>query len=110
MLGNATFLADFINQRVDSTLTIDIGGLIWMATGSGNIGAAAGLPAHLFFGTYGSVVVGGQTGGFGEFSGFFSEPGATSDPSFPGGVGLTYSLIDRLGTITVSGAAAFGNP
>ena len=46
----------------------------------------------------------------GVFSGFFSEPGNTSDPNIPGGVGLTYSIQDAQGTTTVSGAAAFGNP
>jgi hypothetical protein len=110
VLGSATFNADFTNLRVDSTLVIDIGGLTWAATGNGTMGAAIGIPAHMFVGTYGAVVVGGMTGGSGDFTGFFSDAGATSDPSFPGGVGLTYSLQDGQGTITVSGAAAFGNP
>jgi hypothetical protein len=64
----------------------------------------------MFVGTYGTVVVGGVAGGSGDFSGFFSDAGATSDPSFPGGVGLTYSLQDGQGIITISGAAAFGSP
>ncbi len=110
VLGSATFFADFTNLSVDSTLVIDIGGAIWSASGSGSFGQDISLPPHLFTGTYGSVVVGGATGGNGEFSGFFSAPGATSDPAFPGGVGLTYSLQDGQGTTTVSGAAAFGNP
>lgn len=110
VLGSATFLADFTNLLVDSTLVIDIAGLTWTAAGTGNMGSAIGLPAHLFVGTYGAVVVGGTTGGSGEFSGFFSESGATSDPAFPGGVGLTYSLVDAQGTTSVSGAAAFGDP
>jgi hypothetical protein len=63
----------------------------------------------MFNGLYSAVIVGGITGGSGDFSGFFSEPGNTSDPSFPGGVGLTYSLDDGQGT-TVSGAAALGSP
>ena len=109
VLGSATFLADFTNLRVDSTLVIDINGVTWSASGTGNMGSAVGLPAHLFSGNYGAVIVGGVTGGTGDFSGFFSEPGNTSDPSFPGGVGLTYSLEDGLGT-TVSGAAALGGP
>ena len=110
VLGSATFDADFTNLRVDSTLVIDIAGLTWSAAGTGNMGSAVGLPAHLFFGIYGAVVVGGVTGGSGAFSGFFSEPGTTSDPAIPGGVGLTYSLQDGTGTTTVSGSAAFGNP
>jgi hypothetical protein len=104
VLGAATFQADFTNMRVDSTLTIDINGSTWTATGNGNIAT------HLFQGNYGTVSIDGVGGGTGVFSGFFSSPGPTSDPSFPGGVGLTYSLQDMLGITSVSGAAAFGNP
>ncbi len=110
VLGSATFNADFTNLRVDSALVIDIAGMTWSASGTGNLGSLAGLPAHLFFGNYGSVDVDGIAGGSGQFSGFFSEPGATSDPAFPGGVGLSYSLQDEQGLATISGAAAFGNP
>ena len=110
VLGSATFDADFTNMRVDSSLVIDINGATWTAAGQGDIGAAALLPAHLFQGLYGAVTINGVTGGTGVFSGFFSQPGATSDPSYPGGVGLTFSLQDQGGTTTVSGAAAFGNP
>jgi len=109
VLGNATFFADFTNMRVDSTLEIDIAGSSWIAGGSGTIGAQALLPAHMFQGFY-NVTVDGVTGGSGQFSGFFSEPGNTSNPDFPGGVGLTYSLSDPQGFTIVSGAAAFGNP
>ena len=110
VLGSATFDADFTNMRVDSSLVIDIAGSTWTASGQGSIGAAAQLPAHLFQGFYNAVAVDGIGGGTGAFSGFFSTPGPTSDPSFPGGVGMTYSLQDQGGTTTVSGAAAFGNP
>ncbi|MGI9271095.1 MAG: FecR family protein [Woeseiaceae bacterium] len=110
ILGSATFQADFTNMRVDSTLAIDINGSNWTAIGNGNIGAAAQLPAHLFQGTYGNVSVDGISGGTGLFSGFFSEPGASSDPSFPGGVGMTYSLQDMAGSTSISGAAVLGNP
>ncbi|MDH4124119.1 MAG: FecR family protein [Gammaproteobacteria bacterium] len=109
-LGNATFRADFTNMRVDSTLLIDINGASWSASGNGNIGAAAQLPAHLFQGIYGNVAIDGVTGGNGVFSGFFAEPGPSSDPAFPGGAGLTYSLQDMAGSTSVSGAAVFGNP
>jgi hypothetical protein len=109
LLGNATFDADFTNMTVDSTLVIDINAQTWTAAGTGNIGAAALLPASLFSGNY-LVTVGGATGGSGVFSGFFSGPGATSDPTFPGSAGLTYSLQDQAGTTSVSGAAVFGNP
>jgi len=104
VLGAATFRADFTNMLVDSTLTIDINGSTWTATGSGS------MAAHLFQGNYGTVAIDGVGGGSGVFSGFFSAPGPTSDPSFPGGVGLTYSLQDMLGITSISGAATFGNP
>jgi hypothetical protein len=104
VLGAATFLADFTNMLVDSTLTIDINGSNWTASGNGSIAG------HLFQGNYGAVAVDGIGGGTGVFTGFFSAPGPTSDPSFPGGVGLTYSLQDMLGVTSISGAAAFGNP
>lgn len=109
VLGSATFDANFTSMSVDSTLVIDINGLTWSAAGAGNIGAAAQLPAHLFQGNY-AVIVGGSASGTGIFSGFFSQPGPSSDPSYPGGVGLSYSLQDMGGTTTVSGAAAFGDP
>ncbi len=112
ILGSASFQADFLNMAVTSTLDIQINGSTWQAAGNGGIGANADpvVPAHLFNGSYGAIVIDGQTGGFGTFSGFFSEPGPSSDPAFPGGVGLTYSLQDAQGATTVSGAAAFGNP
>jgi hypothetical protein len=109
VLGGATFDADFTNLTVDSTLLIDINSVNWSAAGTGDIGAGGSLPAHLFSGSY-VVTVGGSTSGTGVFSGFFSDPGATSDPAFPGAAGLTYSLQDMAGTSTVSGAAVFGNP
>ena len=108
-LGSASFVANFTSFQVDSTLDITINGANWIATGIGNIGSAAVLPAHLFNGNY-SVAVDGVGGGMGMFSGFFSEPGNTSDPAFPGSVSLTYALQDEPGTATVSGAAVFGDP
>ncbi len=107
-MGSATFQADFVNMLVTSTLAIDIAGSAWSASGQGNIGM--GLPAHLFAGIYNNVSVDGIGGGSGTFSGFFSEPGPTADPSWPGGAGLTYSLQDAQGSSVVSGAAAFGDP
>ncbi len=109
VLGSATFDANFTNMTVDSTLVIDINQVTWTAAGTGNIGAAALLPAHLFSGNY-LVTVDGSTSGSGVFSGFFSNPGPTSDPTYPGAAGLTYSLQDMAGTTSVSGAAVFGNP
>lgn len=110
VLGSASFRADFTNMRVDSSLLIDINGSSWSATGNGNIGAAAQLPAHMFQGSYNAVAIDGNVSGNGVFSGFFADPGPTSDSSYPGGVGLTYSLQDMTGTTSISGAAVFGNP
>lgn len=110
VLGDANFQADFTSMIVNSTLNIDMNGSSWVASGSGNIGPQLGLPAHLFQGIYNNVDVDGIGGGSGEFTGFFSDPGPSSDPTFPGGAGLSYSLTDAQGASTVSGAAAFGNP
>lgn len=110
VLGSASFVADFTNLSVDSSLQIDINGSNWLASGVGNIGTAAGLPAHLFQGLYGNVVVDGIRGGAGIFSGFFSDSGAIPNPLFPAAAGLTFSLQDPQGTSSVSGAVVFGNP
>ncbi len=109
-LGTANFRADFTNMLIDSTLNLTINTSNWIAAGNGMIGAQAGLAAHLFQGLYNSLMIDGVLGGSGSFSGFFSGPGPTSDPSFPGGAGLTYSLQDPQTGVLVSGAAVFGNP
>ena len=113
VLGNATFSADFTNQIVNSMVVVDIAGANWTAIGTGTIGAMAGLPAHLFSGMYNNVAITdpiGTISGTGVFSGFFSEPGPSSDPTYPGGVGMTYSLSNPQSGSAVSGALAFGNP
>ncbi len=109
VLGSASFYTDFINMTVNSALDLTMRGLTWVASGSGNIGAGAGLPAHQFSGFYNSVIVDGFCTDFGFFSGFFSEPGNTPDPDLPGGVGLTYTLFDDRNE-WVSGALIFGDP
>ncbi len=112
VLGSATFRADFTNQLVNSTLVIDINAATWIATGQGTIGLIGNQPVapYLFGGIYNSVIINGVTGGSGTFSGFFSDPGTSSDPAFPGAVGMTYSLQDGSDTTQVSGALVFGNP
>ena len=112
VLGAATFDADFTNLQVTSTLTIDVNQQQWQASGTGLLGSQLNpvRPDYLFEGTYDNVSLNGIGGGTGVFSGFFSEPGPTSDPAFPGGVGLTYTLFDGQSFSTVSGAAVFGNP
>lgn len=113
VLGSATFQADFTNQTVMSMIVLDINNFNWAATGNGSIGAMAGLAPHLFQGIYNVVTItapGAVFTGRGVFSGFFSQPGPGSDPAFPGGVGMTYSLQDQGATTAVSGAVVFGNP
>ena len=105
ILGDASFLADFTNSLVTSSLSIIINNSNWTADGNGVLNSSA-----LFQGNYNAVSVDGIGGGSGVFSGFFAAPGPVSDPTYPGGVGLTYSLQDSNGTVSVSGAAAFGNP
>jgi hypothetical protein len=112
VLGDATFFADFTRQFVSSNLLLTIGPSVWSASGTGTMGVPGngGLPAHLFFGNYQNVSVDGIAGGNGVFSGFFSDPGPSTNPAVPGGVGLNYTLQDEAGVTTVTGAAAMGNP
>ncbi len=109
-LGSAQLDADFTNATITSRLDLTIGSTQWSATGAGAIGAQAGVAAHQFGGAYNVVITGGQVpGGTGTFSGFFSTQGGTQ-PGVPGGVGLSYSLIDDAGLQSVQGAAAFEAP
>ncbi|MDH3768876.1 MAG: FecR family protein [Gammaproteobacteria bacterium] len=100
VLGNASLFANFTTATVDSELLLVVGGRDWQASGSGSI------TSNLFDGVYDSVVVGGQTGGSGNFGGFFAAPGSNSLPS---GAGLTYGLSDGQ-DVSVSGAVVFGQP
>jgi hypothetical protein len=111
-LGSATFRADFTNMLIDSTLLIDINASTWTAAGQSTIGMSGNQPVapHLFNGFYNTVTIDGIAGGNGMFSGFFSDPGPTSDPTFPGSAGMTYSLQDGSDTTQVSGALVLGNP
>ncbi len=109
-LGSATFDADFTNNTVASTLDLTVGSINWNATGAGAIGAQQGLPAHQFGGGYSVTITGGQVPtGSGGFAGFFSAPGGTQ-PGVPGGVGLSYTLIDDQGLDSVQGVAVFQGP
>lgn len=113
ILGAATFNADFTNQQVQSTISLQMGDNTWDALGSGSIGGQGGLPAHQFSGFYDSVQITGPNNdvGFGEFSGFFSEPGASPQlPNLPGGAGLSYSLSDSDLIETIQGVLIFQSP
>ena len=96
-------MADFTNMKVFSDLVLTINQVTWTTSGGvGDIGSGVGLPAHQFSGSYANIAITGRptgpvtsTNGF--FSGFFSDPGNTPDPSLPGGVGMTYTLTDENG-------------
>ncbi|HEU4624216.1 MAG TPA: hypothetical protein VFS52_05600 [Steroidobacteraceae bacterium] len=101
-LNAAVFSANFTTQQVATTLSLDIDGLNWFASGSGDI--AAGTVR--FDGTFGNVLIDGRVHGSGELEGFFSAGPMTPDQL--NGVGLAYQLRDDSGELgTVSGVAAF---
>ncbi|MDH3767415.1 MAG: hypothetical protein OES99_03055 [Gammaproteobacteria bacterium] len=100
VLGNASLLANFTSATVQSEISLGIAGNVWEASGSGTISS------ELFNGLYNSLLIDGQTGGSGNFSGFFGSPGTNS---LPNGAGLTYGLTNPAG-ISVSGAVVFGAP
>ena len=109
-LGTASLTADFTNSLVASTLNLTVAGNTWTASGSGPIGAQAGLPAHQFEGFYDTVQIDPIQGtGTGTFSGSFSGP-ATGAAGAPAGAGITFNLNDSLGQFQVNGAAAFIAP
>jgi hypothetical protein len=100
-LGGAFLSADFTNRTVTATVTADIAGLNWFASGSGPI--AAGSP--LFGGSFGTVLVNGIVPGAGGFGGFFTAP--TNNPAQLTGAGVSYTLNESLGQLgTVSGVLA----
>ena len=107
-LGSAAFAADFTNQTVTSSVSLNINGTNWTADGSGVIGGQAGLPAHEFQGNYQSLQIGGLQAGTGTFSGFFTASGGTKAGA-PGGAGLSFQLASDLGQV-VNGVLAFHGP
>ena len=105
VLNSAAFSADFLNQTVDSSVNLTVGGQNWDASGTGGFG-----PGGTFSGDYDNVnasgcVPSGCTAD-GSFSGFFTG-GDGSGP--PPGAGMTYELNTTSGD-QVQGSAAFGDP
>jgi hypothetical protein len=101
-LGGAVFAADFTAQQVSTSLSLDVNGYNWFATGTGAI--TAGAPR--FGGTFNGVLIDGRLPGTGSFSGFFSA--APNTPDQLTGVGLSYRLVDSSNQLgTVSGVAGF---
>jgi hypothetical protein len=110
VLNNATFDADFTNQLVATSVDLTVNNLNWVASGVGVMGAQAGLPRHQFAGSFNQGIINPIQGAVnGTFAGFFTAPGAT-DPTVPGGAGLTYSLRDGQGLNVVDGAVVFKGP
>ena len=110
ILNNASLTADFTHQTVGASLNVTINNVNISANGNGAIGANAGLAAHQFAGSITSGGIGATgTTPQGSFSGFFSAPGG-SPSAMPGGAGLTYTITDGHGGLTVDGAAAFRRP
>jgi hypothetical protein len=110
VLNGASLNADFTHQTVDASFDVTIDHVNVVGNGTGSIGANAGLAAHQFNGTITSGVI-SSSGATpqGSFSGFFTGPG--SNPSTaPSGAGLTYTMTDGNGGLTVDGAAAFRKP
>jgi hypothetical protein len=101
-LGGAVFAADFTAQQVSTTLSLDVNGYNWFATGTGAI--TAGTPR--FGGTFNGVLIDGRLPGTGSFNGFFSA--AANTPDQLNGVGFGYRLLDSSNQLgTVSGVIAF---
>ena len=101
-LSGAVLSADFTAQQVSTTLSLDVNGYNWFASGTGSI--AAGTVR--FGGNFSAVRVDGRVPGSGSFSGFFSA-GATT-PDQLNGAGLSYVLTDSLQQLgTVSGVMGF---
>jgi hypothetical protein len=110
VLNGASLNADFTHQTVDASFDVTIDHVNVVGNGTGSIGANAGLAAHQFNGTITSGVI-SSSGATpqGSFSGFFTGPG--SNPSTaPSGAGLTYTMTDGNGGLTVDGAATFRKP
>jgi len=105
ILNQANLTADFTNQLVSASLNLSINNANVVASGNGNIGAAAGLSAHQFTGaiTGGTVSTTSSTPQ-GTFSGFFTAPNPAS--GVPAGAGITYSINVDNGALIVDGAAA----
>jgi hypothetical protein len=110
ILNNASLTADFTHQAVGASLDLTVNNVNVIANGAGLIGSNAGLAAHQFSGTITSGVISG-TGSTpqGSFSGYFSALGG-SQSGVPGGAGITYTITDGHGGLTVDGAAAFRAP
>lgn len=105
-LNSATFRADFLNQTVDSSVNLSVGGQNWDASGTGNFSQTQ--PGS-FGGDYSSVSSTNCSSGCtatGSFDGFFTGGDGNGAPP---GAGMTYELGNTNGD-QVDGAAAFGNP
>ena len=102
VLGAAVLSADFTAQQVNTTLSLDVNGFNWFASGSGSLTVGTAR----FGGTYTNVLVDGRVTGTGGFSGFLSA--GTLTPDQLNGAGLGYWLTESTGQLgAVSGVMAF---
>ncbi len=101
-MDSANFAVDFTNQVVSSELLIKFGDDYWTAFGEGSL-----IGGPNFAGSYDFVAFddGTVNGGFGSFSGFFTDINAT-----PLSVGLGYELTVDGADDIATGVVAFGSP
>jgi hypothetical protein len=89
--GGAFIAADFTQRTLSATVTLDIAGANWWATGVG----ALATGSNQFAGTFNDVRIDGVTGNGGTWSGFLTETQSGGPTS--AGAGLAYTLIDTVG-------------
>ena len=97
VLGSASLQANFTNQTVMANVLLSIAGSIWSGNGS------SALNGNQFGGAFSSVLIDGDPGAGGNFSGFFTGGSQGSIT----GAGLSYALQSFDGTL-VGGAVVFG--
>lgn len=102
-LNSATFRADFLNQTVDSSVNLSVGGQTWDASGSGQFSQTQ---PGAFDGALNGTACDDNCAATGTFDGFFTGGDGNNAPP---GAGMTYELGNTNGD-QVNGAAGFGNP
>jgi hypothetical protein len=90
-LGGAFLAADFTQRTLSATVTLDIAGANWWATGVGALAPGS----NQLVGTFNDVRIDGVTGNAGTWSGFLTATQAGGPTS--AGAGIAYTLIDTAG-------------
>ena len=111
-MAAADLTADFTNQEVAMSLTVNFGsspnGSQWNASGI----AALTAGSNLFSGALSGTLAQSQAPTFpvsGQFTGFFSGPPMGSIGA-PAGVGVSYSLLEGQTQSVLNGVIAFAQP